>query len=54
VFFVQVVSIHSVSFLAYGVDAWWSISLPYFIAFTLSLLRTVNEQKVNCWYFALC
>jgi len=20
----------------------------------LSLLRTVNEQKVKCWYFARC
>jgi len=31
----------------YCVDAWWSIGL---LCKALSLLRTVKEQNVNCWY----
>jgi len=52
VFLVQVGSIHRVSFLLF-----WClmVSRPTMLnCKALSLLRTVNKQKVNCWYFAWC
>jgi len=53
VFLVEVPSIHHVSFLLLC----WCLSVDRPTVFNckaLSLLRTVNKQKVKCWYFAWC
>jgi len=50
VFLVQVVSAHEARFLQY-----WCLMVdrPTLLnCKALSLLRSVNEQKVKCWYFA--
>jgi len=52
VFVVQVASIHRVSFLL----CWClMVDRPSILnCKALSLLRTVNEQRAKCWYFAWC
>jgi len=52
VFLVQMAFIHRVSILL----CWYlMVNRPTMLnCNALSLLRTVNEQKVKCWYFAWC